>query len=171
MRHRKKNTKFSRSRAQRKALIKSLLRSIIINERITTTRVKAKGIKKNVEKLITCAKEDSLANRRQVYDILGDHKLVKKLFDNIAPRFKTVPGGYTRVFNIGDRKGDGASMAILELTKTFKKETKKPKRKGEKTDIHPQETPKKKPSKEKEEKKGIFSGVKKILKKGERPPK
>jgi large subunit ribosomal protein L17 len=153
MRHRKKSKKFSRSRAQRKALMKSLLRSIITYERIVTTESKAKGIRKWVDRLITWAKEDTLHHRRLCYRWLEDHKLVKRLFEEIAPRFKDVNGGYIRIIDLGNRRGDGAKLSILELTRTEKKE-KVSKKKEEKKKREP-----------KEEKKSFVSGVKKIFKK------
>jgi len=77
MRHRKKSERFSRSQSQRKALIKSLLRAVIINERITTTTSRAKYLKGEVDGLITWAKKGTLAGKRLAYSVLGDHKLVK----------------------------------------------------------------------------------------------
>jgi large subunit ribosomal protein L17 len=158
MRHRKKSEKFSRSRAQRKALVKSLLRAIFTYERITTTESKAKGIRKWIDKLITWAKEDTLHHRRLCYRWLEDHKLVKRLFEEIAPRFKEVNGGYTRIIDLGNRKDDGANMSILELTKIEKKEKVSKKKEERKKEEKPKEE-------QKEEKKGFVSGVKKIFKK------
>ena len=170
MRHRKKSEKFSRPRAQRKALIKSLLRAIIIYERITTTTSKAKFIKSKIDKLITWAKNDNLANKRLAYSVLGDHKLVKKLFNEIGPRFKEINGGYCRVLHSGKRLGDGASLSILEFTRIDKKkETVKVKKKesSNKPQQDKEKVSLKKETKFKEgkPKKGIFSGAKKIFKK------
>jgi len=109
MRHRKKSERFSRSQSQRKALIKSLLRAVIINERITTTTSRAKYLKGEVDGLITWAKKGTLAGKRLAYSVLGDHKLVKKLFDEIGPRFSKVSGGYTRTLSVATRKGDGGT--------------------------------------------------------------
>jgi large subunit ribosomal protein L17 len=133
--------------------MKSLLRSIITYERIVTTESKAKGIRKWVDRLITWAKEDTLHHRRLCYRWLEDHKLVKRLFEEIAPRFKDVNGGYIRIIDLGNRRGDGAKLSILELTRTEKKE-KVSKKKEEKKKREP-----------KEEKKSFVSGVKKIFKK------
>ena len=157
MRHRKKSEKFSRPRAQRKALVKSLLRSLIISERIATTESKAKALRPWADKLITWAKTDNLSNRRQSYRLLESHTLVKRLFEKVGPRFKDISGGYTRVIGYRYRKGDGAKLSFLELTRIEKKakgakDLKGEKAKGEK------EPPKK------EEKKGIVSGVKKMFK-------
>jgi len=164
MRHNNKNTKFARSRAQRRALIKSLLRSIVISERIKTTESKAKAMRGWTDKLITWGKRGDLHARRLSYKILGDHSLVKKLFDELAPRFKDVNGGYTRVLDLGYRKGDGALMSILELTKLETKGKKKAKAKEESSS---KETEDKDgtTAKSKDSKKGIVSGMKKIFKK------
>ncbi len=166
MRHRKKKEKLSRSRAQRKALVKALLRAVVINERITTTESKAKYMRADVDKLITWAKSGTLACRRMAYTSLGDHKLVRRLFEVIGPRFKNINGGYTRVLKAGVRKGDGAQLAVLELTKVEKKikvhKAKKEKAKEE----HPQRVEEKKPpKKETKPQKGIISGVRQIFKK------
>ena len=166
MRHRKKSEKFSRSRAQRKALVKSLLKALIINERITTTTSKAKYLRAEVDKLITWTKQGTLAARRLAFSVLGDHKLVRRLFEVIGPRFKHIKGGYTRVLKAGVRRGDGASLSILELTRKEKKpkvrKVKKEKVKEERPE-KPEE--KKAPKKEAKPKKGIVSGVRKIFKK------
>ena len=158
MRHRKKSEKFSRPRAQRKALVKSLLRSLIISERIATTESKAKALRPWADKLIGWAKAGTLNNRRLSYRLLEDHALVKRLFDNIGPRFKDVKGGYTRVVDFGFRKGDGAKLSFLELTRIERKlKGKKGEEEKEKKTKKEKETPKK------EEKRGIVSGVKKMF--------
>jgi large subunit ribosomal protein L17 len=166
MRHRKKSERFSRSRAQRKALVKSLLKAVVINERIKTTTSKAKYLRGEVDQLITLAKTNTLASRRQAFDVLGDHKLVHRLFESIGPRFKNIKGGYTRVLTAGVRKGDGALLSILELTKIEKKaklrKVKKEKPKEERPE-KPEE--KKAPKKEAKPKKGLVSGMRKIFKK------
>lgn len=117
MRHRNKLDKLSRSRAQRKALKRSLVRALFINEQIKTTLRKAKVASQEADKLITIAKRNDLHSRRLAYAYLNDHKLTKRLFDEIAPRFKDVNGGYTRILKYINRKGDNAPMSILELTK------------------------------------------------------
>jgi large subunit ribosomal protein L17 len=166
MRHRKKSEKFSRSRAQRKALIKSLLRAVIINERITTTTSKAKHLRAQVDKLITLAKKGTLASRRMAFAALGDHKLVRRLFDVIGPRFTHIKGGYTRVLKAGVRKGDGASLAVFELTKVEKKVKPSRVKKEKVKEEQPQKPEEKKPPKrEVKPKKGIISGVRQIFKK------
>ena len=85
MRHRRKSEKFSRSRAQRKALVKSLLQAVIVNERIVTTTSRAKYLRAEVDKLITWGKRGTLADKRLAYDVLGNHRMVTKLFNSILP--------------------------------------------------------------------------------------
>ncbi len=133
MRHRKNTLKLSRTQGHRRALLRNLCRSLFISESITATKPKAKAAQKLAERLITLAKTDTLHHRRLVYKVLCDHKLVKRLFAQIAPRFKDVEGGYTRVFNLGFRKGDGAQLAILELTKKQIREKVKKQKKEEKS--------------------------------------
>ena len=173
MRHRKKSEKLSRSRAQKKALVKSLLRAIIINERITTTTSRAKYLKGEVDRLITRAKKGTLSDRRLAFRRLGDYKLVKRLFDEIAPRFKSISGGYTRSLRLTKRKGDGAPLSLIELTRIVKID--KP-RKGKIKETEAKETlngedqKKVPPKKEAGPKKGFVSGVRKIFKKDKDAP-
>ena len=166
MRHRKKSEKFSRSRAQKKALVKSLVRAVLINERISTTTSKAKYLRSEVDKLITWAKKDTLACKRLAYRVIGDHKLVKRLFEVIGPRFKHINGGYTRVLNMGYRRGDGAAISLFELTRKAIK-TKGIKEKKEKDKVKPsiEKEQEAVSTKEAKTKKGMFSGVKKAFKK------
>ncbi len=173
MRHRKKSEKFSRPRGQRKALVKALIRSLIINERIKTTTSKAKYLRSEVDRLITLAKSGSLWDKRLAYRKLQDHRLVKKLFEDIGPRFKNVAGGYTRVLMTIPREGDGAQMAICELTKLAKIKKKKTRAKSDKRVELEESEIKEKTTRKKEDKsqKGIISGVKKIFKKDKKNPK
>lgn len=161
MRHRRKVKKFSRSRAQRKALVVSLLRAVIIKERISTTESKAKALREWVDKLINWAKTDTLHHRRLSFRLLKDHNLVKRLFEVIGPRFKDVQGGYTRVIDFRFRKGDNAKISIFELTKREEKKTK------HKEKLNQETTPEKESLSEKTEKskKSLISGMKSILKK------
>lgn len=166
MRHRKTAKKLSRSRALRKALISSLVRAVISKERIITTEAKAKALRGWVDKLITWAKDDTLHHRRLSYQLLKDHKLVKRLFEEVGPRFKTINGGYCRVLDLGQRKGDGAVISIFELTRRQEPVKKAKEAKGKKQEIKPEAKAKKVSSKkEKAPKKGIMSGVKNIFKK------
>ena len=112
MRHHYKGRKLGRDRDQRTALKKSLIRSLIIHERISTTEAKAKEIRPTVEKLVTRAKTDTVANRRLVSSRIGDAAAVKKLFTAIAPRYKTRPGGYVRIVKRAPR-ADGRRTAYI----------------------------------------------------------
>ena len=126
MRHRVKGKKLSRDSAQRKALLRSLVTSFLEKERIKTTLAKAKATRPLAEKMITLGKKNSLHSRRLALRFLYKRDVVKKLFDEIGPRFSERPGGYTRIIKIGPRAGDGAEMALLELVGTeFKKKEKK----------------------------------------------
>ena len=118
MRHHNKNKKFGRERDQRRALLRSLVLSLIKNEKIEITIVRAKAIRPLVEKLITKAKSKSLAAQRLINERLGGNKLAsKKLIKDIAPRFIGRQGGYTRITKLGRRKSDGSAMAVIELIK------------------------------------------------------
>jgi large subunit ribosomal protein L17 len=126
MRHRVKGKKLSRDSAQRKALLRNLVTSFLEKERIRTTLAKAKATKPVAEKMITLGKNNSLHSRRMALRFIYKKDVVKKLFDDIGPRFKERPGGYTRIVKIGPRSGDGAEMALLELVGSeFKKKDKK----------------------------------------------
>jgi large subunit ribosomal protein L17 len=116
MRKRKTGRKFSRKRDQRKALIRSLLNSFFEKEKIKTTEAKAKEIKRISEKFITRAKTNDLPTRRFLAEYFSD-KVSKKLIQELGPRFKERKGGYTRIIRLGQRKSDGAGMAIIELIK------------------------------------------------------
>jgi large subunit ribosomal protein L17 len=126
MRHRVKGKKLRRETAQRKALLRNLVTSFLEKERMRTTLAKAKATKPLAEKMITLAKQDTLHSRRLALSYIYKKEVVKKLFDEIGPRFSERPGGYTRLVKIGPRAGDGAEMAVLELVGTeFKKKEKK----------------------------------------------
>lgn len=115
MRHLKAGRKLGRTASHRKATMANLAASLIEHKSIITTTPKAKEARGVVERLITFAKRGDLAARRQVLRTLQDKKLVKELFEDIAPKYENRPGGYTRVIKIGNRKGDDASMAVFEL--------------------------------------------------------
>ena len=118
MRHSNSGKKLSRNPSHRKALLRNMSKALLTHGRIRTTEIKAKELRGVVESLITLARRNDVAARRQAFRDLGDHQLVQKLFDEIAPRFAGVPGGYTRVIKLAlPRKGDCAPMAIIELTK------------------------------------------------------
>ncbi len=116
MRHALKGRKFNRNRGQRTALLKSLVTSLIKHEQITTTLPKAKDLRPIVEKLVTVAKEDTLANRRYLLSFLnGNHHSVSRLMTHLGPRFKDRAGGYLRIIKAGFRHGDMAPMAVIEF--------------------------------------------------------
>lgn len=116
MRHKIAGRKFSRTSSHRQAMFANLARSLFMHEQIKTTLPKAKDLRSVAEKLITKAKKGDLAARREVLKTIRDKDVVKKLFDEIAPRFENRNGGYTRVLKAGHRQGDAADMAIIELT-------------------------------------------------------
>jgi len=134
MRHNDKINKLSRTTEHRRAMLNNLVSSLFEKNVVITTTAKAKEAKKLAERLITFAKnDDSFTSRREVAKRLKSRKLVKKLFDEIAPKFKLRNGGYTRIVKVGLRGGDGASTSILELVeKPEKKEKKDKKTKKEK---------------------------------------
>lgn len=107
--------KFNRNTGNRKAMFRSVLTAFFKNERIETTEAKAKEISKFAGKLITLAKKGDLSARRQVLAFLVDEEATKKLFNEIAPKYKDRNGGYTRIYKTAPRRGDAAPMAILEL--------------------------------------------------------
>ena len=116
MRHHNNKRKFGREKNQRNALINSLALNLIIRERIKTTEPKAKELRPFIEKIVTRAKKDDLASKRLIISKLSNRKKeVKKLFEEIAPRYANVNGGYTRILKLGARKSDGAKMAIIEF--------------------------------------------------------
>src|SRR5271168_4315569 len=116
MRHAKSGNRLSRNQSLRKATLRDMAKAVFLQERICTTRAKAKEARKMIEQLITLGKKDTLAARRRAFAILCDHSEVSQLFTNIAPRFKSRTGGYTRIIPYMQRGGDNAELAFLELT-------------------------------------------------------
>jgi len=115
MRHRNSGRKFSRTSSHRKAMFSNMCCSLIEHEQIKTTLPKAKELRRYIEPLITVSKIDSVATRRHVFDTLRSKIAVGKLFTVLGPRFVERPGGYVRVLKCGNRAGDNAPMAIIEL--------------------------------------------------------
>ncbi len=115
MRHRVEGRNFGREADQRRLMMRNLVKSIIDHGRITTTLAKAKEMRRYVERVITYGKQNTVHARRLAYSVLGDHDLVKRLFDVIAPAMMNRNGGYTRVLKTGFRKGDSAPLAIIEF--------------------------------------------------------
>ncbi|MFA4933096.1 MAG: 50S ribosomal protein L17 [Candidatus Omnitrophota bacterium] len=127
MRHGKKRMQLGRFTSWHDATITSLAKNMIICQSIKTTLVRAKSSRPTVEKLITLAKTNTLFARRQAQKILGEHRLVNVLFNDIGPRFSKRNSGFTRIISLGKRRGDNAEMVIFEMTELKKKETKIPK--------------------------------------------
>lgn len=118
MKHHKKQRKFGRESNQRIALIRSLARSLVHYEGITTTEAKAKELRPYIEELVTRARTGTLAVRRQIISKLGgDEAVAKKLIEDIAPQYKERPGGYTRITKLPVRQADAAKMAHIEFVK------------------------------------------------------
>jgi large subunit ribosomal protein L17 len=115
MRHQVRGRKLGRTSSHRKATLEALSNALIRNERITTTLPKAKELRRFVEPLITRSKVDNLLNRRIVFSALRDKETVKKIFEEVGPLVADRPGGYTRIVKVGNRSGDGAPVAIIEL--------------------------------------------------------
>ena len=115
MRHRKAGRKFDRTSSHRQAMFKNMMASLFEHELIKTTLPKAKELRRFAEPLITLSKEDSVANRRLAFARLGNKDAVKKLFEDLGPRYKKRPGGYLRVLKCGERVSDNAPMAYVEL--------------------------------------------------------
>ena len=115
MRHRVKGRKLGRTASHRKATLAALATSLLRHKRIKTTVAKAKETRGFVERLITKARKGDLHSKKQVMDVLKDKEVVKELFAEIVPKIGERPGGYTRVIKLGNRLGDGAEMAIIEL--------------------------------------------------------
>ena len=115
MRHRVKGRKLGRTASHRKATLIALATALLKHKRIKTTLAKAKETRGMVEKLITKARKGDLHSHKQVMDVIKDKEVVKELFAEIVPKVDDRPGGYTRVIKLGNRLGDAASMAVIEL--------------------------------------------------------
>lgn len=171
MRHAKKRYQLGRFTSWHEATIKSLARNMIIHQSINTTLTRAKASKQAIEKLITLAKKNTFFARRQAQKVLGDHRLVRLLFNEIGPRFSKRSSGFTRIIGIGKRRGDDAEMVIFQLTEIKKKEVKKAKQAKE-AKVQPvaqiDSTVKEKTQEEKKEPK---AAVKDVLVKEKKPQK
>ena len=115
MRHKKSGRKLGRTSSHRKAMFRNMAASLLLHETIKTTLPKAKELRRVVEPLITLAKKDDISNRRLAFSRLRDKVIVGKLFNDLGPHFKERPGGYLRILKIGQRSGDSAPMAIVQL--------------------------------------------------------
>lgn len=132
MKHRANTESLGRFSSYRKATIRSMTVALLLNERIITTKAKAHVARRMVEKMITLGKKNSLVSRRRAFALLCDHGLVKVLFDQISPAFAKRAGGYTRTIPYRNRRGDNATLVVLELTEKYKAEKPKKEIKQEK---------------------------------------
>lgn len=140
MRHRISGRKLRRTSSHRLALLRNLVRALLLHERIETTVAKAKEARHYAERMITLGKAGDIVSRRMAFKFLEDKNITKKLFDTLAGRYKTRQGGYTRIIKFRRRAGDGASLALMELVDRpikkkppAKKKKKEPAQSGEKT--------------------------------------
>lgn len=115
MRHKKNKITLDRKTAARRSLMTNLAESLILHEKIRTTKAKAKALRPFVEKLITKAKKNTLTARRELIKVLYNENAVKKLLEQIGPRNLSRNGGYSRITNLSRRVGDGAEEAVIEL--------------------------------------------------------
>lgn len=115
MRHRKAGRKLSRNSAHRMAMLRNIVTSLLEHERIVTTLPKAKEVRRAAEKMITLGKRGDLHARRQAAAYIRSKSIVTKLFNELAPQYAERPGGYTRIIRTGNRPGDAAPMALIEL--------------------------------------------------------
>jgi large subunit ribosomal protein L17 len=115
MKHRMGFNRLGRNRSHRIALYKAMVTALFRYERIRTTQVKAKEIRRVAERMISRARQDSVANRRLIARSIQDKAVLAKLFKDIGPRFASRPGGYTRILKLGPRYGDSSEMVLLEL--------------------------------------------------------
>ena len=115
MKHNIKNKKLNKTSSHRKAMFMNMSNALIKHEQITTTLVKAKELRRFVEKIVTLGKKGDLLSRRKTISILQDQKISKKVFDVLAERYKERSGGYTRIIKLGNRFGDNAPTAVIEF--------------------------------------------------------
>jgi large subunit ribosomal protein L17 len=118
MRHRKAGFKLGRNTSHRRALLRNLVTSILMEDRVVTTVTKAKAVRPHVEKMITLGKRGDLHARRQAHAFLMTDEAVARLFETVAPRYGDRQGGYLRIVRVGFRKGDGGETAFIELLGT-----------------------------------------------------
>lgn len=152
MRHRVAGRKLSRHTQHRELMFRNMLVSLLQHERIKTTLAKGKELRSWADKIITLGKKGTVHARRQAFNRLRDKGIVKKLFDVIAPKFKDRQGGYTRVYKLGWRQGDGAPLSLVELVTYAPPEEKKKSTITKAKEVLEKVTPKKKEKIEKKEK-------------------
>jgi len=176
MRHRVAGRKLSRHTQHRELMFRNMLVSLLQYERIKTTLAKGKELRSWADKIISLGKKGTLHARRRAFALLRDKGIVKKLFDEIAPRFKDREGGYTRVYRLGWRQGDGAPLSLVELVTYAAPEEKKKSTIKKAKEVLEKVTPKKKEKvekkeKEKEKEKGKEKKEKKVKKEEKEIPK
>ena len=115
MRHHIAGRKLSRPTAHRKSMLRTIVTDLLRHESIQTSEAKAKEVRRLAEKVITRGKGGTLHDRRQAATVLTDESVLRKLFDDLGPRYQDRPGGYTRILKLGPRRGDATPMALLEL--------------------------------------------------------
>lgn len=115
MRHNKSGRRLGRNSSHRAAMMRNMVTSLLDHEKITTTTTRAKELRKIAEKMITLGKRGDLHARRQALQVIRDRKVVGKLFEMVAPRYKERQGGYTRIIRLGNRQGDNAPTCLIEL--------------------------------------------------------
>jgi large subunit ribosomal protein L17 len=152
MRHRVAGRRLSRTTQHRELMFRNMLVSLLQHERIKTTLAKGKELRSWADKIITLGKKGTLHARRQAFALLRDEGIVKKLFDEIAPKLKDRQGGYTRVYKLGWRHGDGAPLSLVELVSFAHPEEKKKSTITKAKEVLERVTPKKKEKVEKKEK-------------------
>ncbi len=176
MRHRVAGRKLSRHTQHRELMFRNMLVSLLQYERIKTTLAKGKELRSWADKIISLGKRGTLHARRRAFALLRDKGIVKKLFDEIAPKFKDREGGYTRVYKLGWRQGDGAPLSLVELVIYAAPEEKKKSTIRKAKEVLKKVTPKKKEKvekkeKEKEKEKGKEKKEKKVKKEEKEAPK
>jgi len=135
MKHRMGFKKLGRNRSHRIALYKAMATALFRHERIRTTQVKAKEMRRVVERMITRARQDTVHNRRLIARSIADKAVLAKLFTDIAPRFATRPGGYTRILKLGARYGDASEMVLLELVERKERAPRRKKKEEAKQEV------------------------------------
>ena len=130
MRHRQTTPKLGRTPSHRKAMLRNMVTDLLRHERVRTTQAKAKALRPLAERMITLGKRESLHARRHAARVIRDKTVIKKLFDDLAPRYADRPGGYTRITKLSSRAGDAADMAVIELVEAEMQARPKRKKKG-----------------------------------------
>jgi large subunit ribosomal protein L17 len=135
MKHRMGFKKLGRNRSHRIALYKAMATALFRHERIRTTQVKAKEMRRVVERMISRAKQDTVHNRRLIARSIADKAVLAKLFTDIAPRFASRPGGYTRILKLGPRYGDASEMVLWELVERKERAPRRKKKEEAKQEV------------------------------------